>query len=1741
MRRRPAWILGLLLPCAAGCSFDTSLEGALFACTDDDGCLAGQRCGGDGVCVDAPPAVVGEGEGERPIQAGEGEGEELAEPPTIDLPGRDGLFAGEVRAVTVTGGAPPLTVEIVEGDASVVDGSVVGGQTVSRLVVQVRDAAERTARWLGWSIGDGRLWLRADEIEGVGPVRSWVDITGQAPPLAPVAGIEPPVRVAEGPRGASLRFTGGGLLEAPATAGVNGTALTIAVYGLAAPVREGELQVALSSGVTVGDGVGHRGWAVSRHRDRWVGWFAGGQPGRWSFHGPGGALRLGGWQLVVATHDGEHGGVAVDGRAPMVRPGPYTSNDEGPLRIGGDRPDGQEDAGFEGLLTEVLIWDRVLEVEERGALSAYMAAQYGTDIDGDGLDDALDSCPDDGGELDDGGREPDGDGDGVGDDCDRCPEIPDDGQDDLDGDGIGDLCDPDSDGDGLDNADEEACGSDPLDAAETAGDSDGDGVCDPLDPCPDAAEGDCPEANIAQPLGRWRFDGDLRDSSGSGRHAVADDGEAPGGVELIELVGGGGALPLGAVVRAPTLAPPRPLPTDFTLRIRLQVDDAAGGQELLRSSSDDLAIRWEDGGVRWQGLPVLAPVEAGRLTTVTFVQAGAEGRVYVDGERAGEALLEAPSAKAGDWVMGGAGARTGFIDDVTVWPTSLTDEEIWALQGRAGPPLPRPVAVIVDPEEGDAPQGIAELVSARLGAQFTIAARLTLPVNVSEAGGTLLAFLGEELPPVTTWALRLEAGHWLVDDAPLQRLGPASGGGPVQVAFVGGPQELRRYSDGVLRATARRAPLDATADRLVLGIGGEGSAAFPGQIHELRLFDRALTREQLAALRGEALHCPQGCAIDGRCHPPGARSPDLAGCGTCVPDLAPDAWTPTCDQSSVDDEFADFRQGRATDAGADLLIAANGTLFPYRSLDFDGNGWPDLVFAKSAGGTLQIYLGDEGGYDDDATLEFEAPAARRQTAADLDLDGHVDLIVTLAGEDGAPRIYWGGPDGPAGDRFDDLGMDHPEGVALGDVDRDGRLDVAVASHRRGVVQLFRGQPGRGLDAAPVGFPASTSWSVALADLDRDGALDLLAASHEEESWFFLTAGGLLQDAPPLSWSHTFEDGQIVPADVNGDGFLEVVGLDRYALTHWNLLGRQMSLAQHIELQRDATPLAVGDPDRDGRLDALARGARSAAPRFVSLRGAGEGEAFTASRGAAVMADLNGDGWVDVATSAMGAPVQSGGQVVFGGPRGFAAGRRQDLDVAGASQGWERSPGSVFDRRELYFYESRIHDAGGEATGGRLEWDAEVSESTAVALQVRAAPTRDSIGDAAWAGPGGATDGWFTDAGRLPADLDGLQFWQYRVRFTRTMPVHGPVLQQVRLSWSVVERSVRCELGERAAGLTLSDGYEHAVRLAGGGAAAVGYAGLREDGVVIAVDSQGREQWRAFPGVEGEDRLGRLCPHPDGGLLALGWSGARDDVSQPRYLRFDVDGRQVWSAGTDDGVFRRPAACIWSGDRWQVLDIYSQGDQTLAWSWVDLSDQGVRGVGRRLVGAGNAAAAPDGLRRLTGDELVALLSPFNEQFAVTPRYVRFTDAGDVLQDALIAGVDPTTYRAGRSFDRGGLLIVGSRNGFGHAVRLDGAGTALDSQSWTRGHIYSGEALGEGALLAGSDATEGQRPFRRVVGPHLIAGPHRAYPAAASTRAFAGIPRADSGALLFLRTRDVGNGDSGRLSILNTGPDGSASCP
>jgi hypothetical protein len=148
---------------------------------------------------------------------------------------------------------------------------------------------------------------------------------------------------------------------------------------------------------------------------------------------------------------------------------------------------------------------------------------------------------------------------------------------------------------------------------------------------------------------------------------------------------------------------------------------------------------------------------------------------------------------------------------------------------------------------------------------------------------------------------------------------------------------------------------------------------------------------------------------------------------------------------------------------------------------------------------------------------------------DFDGDGRLDLYLLTNGgpkSDSINRLYKSLPDGSFKDVTDGSGLGiagHNMGVAIGDVNNDGRPDVLVTQY--GGVKLFLNLGGGKFqditDAAGLANPA---WgtSAAFFDYDRDGWLDLVIVNYVDydPTWVCKDPGGKPDYCTPQAFPYS---------------------------------------------------------------------------------------------------------------------------------------------------------------------------------------------------------------------------------------------------------------------------------------------------------------------------------------------------------------------------------------------------------------------------------------------------------------------------------------------------------------------------------------------------------------------------------------------------------------------------------------------
>lgn len=177
--------------------------------------------------------------------------------------------------------------------------------------------------------------------------------------------------------------------------------------------------------------------------------------------------------------------------------------------------------------------------------------------------------------------------------------------------------------------------------------------------------------------------------------------------------------------------------------------------------------------------------------------------------------------------------------------------------------------------------------------------------------------------------------------------------------------------------------------------------------------------------------------------------------------------------------------------------------------DFNHDGKLDLAVANAGSDNVSILLGrGDGSFNDATNFPVGSPGPASIAAGDFSGSGGLDLAVANSGNGlgNTVSILKGNLDGSFGLPTDfivgsGLGNAQPYSVAVGDLNCDGKPDLAVANVNEGSVSVLVGTGHGSFHAAlnfPVGNEGSGPVSVAIADLDGDGKLDLVTADFGED-------------------------------------------------------------------------------------------------------------------------------------------------------------------------------------------------------------------------------------------------------------------------------------------------------------------------------------------------------------------------------------------------------------------------------------------------------------------------------------------------------------------------------------------------------------------------------------------------------------------------------------------------------------------
>lgn len=303
--------------------------------------------------------------------------------------------------------------------------------------------------------------------------------------------------------------------------------------------------------------------------------------------------------------------------------------------------------------------------------------------------------------------------------------------------------------------------------------------------------------------------------------------------------------------------------------------------------------------------------------------------------------------------------------------------------------------------------------------------------------------------------------------------------------------------------------------------------------------------------------------------------------------------------------------------------------------DFDGDGTPDAFFCNAGRQEHGLLLNDGNGELELAPPGTVTPALDEcvsAASADMDGDGRADVVVLGRGPSGGGesyvRVYANGKQGkltPVAhlERVDDQAAGRPCGtvtVSSSEIVASFEIDqtVAMAGRAAGRAQFDLGT-GQGVATFALEVPELDEPPIAMQFGIRGGGAQVLKATVVDASGEVYTAelGQLawttftqIRTEPVASWTHTGGDGNglldlplsRIEWEVHGTG----VGIFHLDDVKLELPGQELVLVDDFERTRyaaawrDASSVAAGDLDGDGRPDLAVGLRREGRPNLVVL-------------------------------------------------------------------------------------------------------------------------------------------------------------------------------------------------------------------------------------------------------------------------------------------------------------------------------------------------------------------------------------------------------------------------------------------------------------------------------------------------------------------------------------------------------------
>jgi hypothetical protein len=329
--------------------------------------------------------------------------------------------------------------------------------------------------------------------------------------------------------------------------------------------------------------------------------------------------------------------------------------------------------------------------------------------------------------------------------------------------------------------------------------------------------------------------------------------------------------------------------------------------------------------------------------------------------------------------------------------------------------------------------------------------------------------------------------------------------------------------------------------------------------------------------------------------------------------------------------------------------------------DFDRDGKADMVATNTGTADMSVFRNNSSG----GTVSFQpkvdivtgvpGSGASGLMTGDIDGDGKLDVITSNYNTTNM-SVFLNTSSGSTisfAAKVDFTTAINPLGIVIGDLDRDGKPDLAVANFLSGSVSIFRNTSTPGsvsfVSQTLTGF--TSPRELGFGDMDNDGKVDLLVADEGSSAvWVCRNtspSSGTISFATAVSYSTATNPRGLSLGDIDGDGKLDVAIVNTGAasvsvLRNTTLVPGTITFAAKQDFACGSSPreVALGDIDGDGKPEMAASSNGSASLcvfRNTSTSGsisfAGKIDFAAGNNTLGVwIGDVNNDGKMDIAAT-----------------------------------------------------------------------------------------------------------------------------------------------------------------------------------------------------------------------------------------------------------------------------------------------------------------------------------------------------------------------------------------------------------------------------------------------------------------------------------------------------------------------------